>query len=207
MPRRRRSDWRDLTGMVFGRLKVIGFDSVRNGSYYWLCECECGNRKSVQYSKLMRGHTRSCGCLASEIRRKHGMSHTRLYNTWTNMKSRCTNPKDEFYKDYGGRGIKVCDEWMKSFSSFYEWAMNNGYADHLTIDRIDNDGDYTPDNCRWVDLKEQANNKRNNVTVTINGLTKTLAEWSEITGIPYKTLHVRYSRGDRGERLIRGVKR
>jgi hypothetical protein len=123
------------------------------------------------------------------------------------MKSRCNNPKDADYKDYGGRGIKVCEEWMQSFSAFYEWAMNNGYADHLTIDRIDNDGDYTPDNCRWVDLKEQANNKRNNVTVTINGLTKTLAEWSEITGILYKTLHTRYSRGDRGERLIRGVRR
>lgn len=198
---------KDLTGKKFGRLTVIGFNRIQKGSYRWACECECGNVVSVPYSRLMRGETKSCGCILRELKTKHGKSNTRLYTAWENMKTRCYNPNDDFYADYGGRGIKVCDEWLDDFTSFYKWSMENGYKSHLTIDRIDNNGDYSPDNCRWVDLKTQGRNKRNNVQVTINGETKTLSEWAESEGINQKTLFTRYYRGDRGKRLIRKVSR
>lgn len=196
----------DLVGLRFGRLTVISFDKIQNGSYRWNCLCDCGKTKSVPSSRLKRDHTKSCGCLSVETRTKHGKSKTKLYSTWQNMKTRCFNENDEFYDDYGGRGIKVCEEWVNSFNEFYDWSMKNGYKDDLTIDRIDNNKNYSPDNCRWVNISVQANNKRNNVKETIDGEDKTLSEWAESTGINYKTIHSRYSRGDRGKRLIRGAK-
>lgn len=195
---------RDLIGDKFGRLIVIRFDKVVKGNYRWICKCECGNFKSVSYTSLTFGRSRSCGCLAQETRLKHGHSKSRLYSVWTNMKTRCLNPNDDYYEGYGGRGIRVCNEWMQDFSSFYEWANKNGYEEDLTIDRVNNDGHYEPNNCRWVKLDVQMNNKRNNVRITIDGETLTMAEWSKKTGINYKTLHTRFSRGDRGRRLVRG---
>lgn len=186
----------DLTGKRFGRLKVIErvFNEKKNGTK-WMCECQCGKRVVVQSSDLKSGHTKSCGCykrdhLLSSIN-LHGKRHTRLYNAWSNMKQRCYNKNSERYEDYGGRGIEVCQEWLDDFMNFYNWAMANGYRDDLTIDRIDNDKGYSPDNCRWATYKEQANNKRNNVLLLYKGEKKTLGEWAEEVGMGYETLHSR----------------
>lgn len=124
----------------------------------------------------------------------HGKRHTRLYGIWTDMKTRCTNPNRAKYKRYGGRGIKICDEWRHSFQAFYDWAMANGYRDDLTIDRQDNDGDYCPGNCRWITMAAQASNKSTNHLITHDGETFTMAEWARQTGIPREVLKDRICR-------------
>jgi hypothetical protein len=134
-----------------------------------------------------------------------GISHTRLYNIWLKLKAKCYRITDDHYKWYGGRGITVCDEWKNDFKAFYDWAMSNGYADDLTIDRIDNNGNYCPSNCRWVDMKTQCNNRRSNILVTVDGKTLNIQQWSELTGIKYHTLYMRYMRGKRGTEFLKGV--
>ena len=133
---------------------------------------------------------------------KHGMTQTRLYRIWRAMKNRCSDPKHPHYNDYGGRGISVCDEWKHDSKLFCDWAIANGYADRLTIDRIDVNGDYCPDNCRWITMKEQHNNRRDTIIVTYNGKTQTLSQWSEETGIYYHKLLMRYKRGWDTGRLL-----
>ncbi len=159
----------DLTGKRFGRLTVIEKSESKNGFASWLCECDCGEKCVVCGRALRIGKTKSCGCLRRETtaktRKKHGKKNSRLYRIWTAMKARCTNPQNKRYIHYGGRGIKVCSEWMNSFEAFYEWAMENGYKPdakrgECTIDRINNDGDYCPANCRWATTAEQNQNKR-----------------------------------------------
>lgn len=155
----------DHTGQRFGRLVVIelkGFE--KGGQATWLCRCDCGNQSVVIGSNLRRGTTTSCGCLRDELRIVHGKYHTRLHNVWKLMKRRCSNPNDKRYHRYGGRGIDVCDEWRNDFGAFYAWATANGYDENAkygecTLDRIDNDKGYSPDNCRWVDIKTQNNNR------------------------------------------------
>ena len=123
-------------------------------------------------------------------------AHLRIHETWSGMKSRCMNPNDTRYSDYGGRGITVCDEWKNDFFAFYKWAMANGYSDDLTIDRIDNEKGYSPDNCRWASAQDQARNRRSNINITIGNATKTLAEWCEIFEMPYSRVYARYTRNE-----------
>ena len=197
--------YEDLTGRRFGRLTVIGMHR-KNGIIYWDCQCDCGNTKSVPRTSLTKGYTRSCGCFNKEciVKRqtKHGMTETRLYQTWQNMKNRCRNKNVSSYKYYGERGISLCDEWNESFESFAKWSMENGYAENLSIDRIDPNTGYEPSNCRWVDSVTQANNKRTNHLLTYNGETKTVAEWARKTGLPYNVLTRRISLGWTTERAL-----
>lgn len=193
----------DLTGQRFGRLTVIGVDDRGTQKTYFYCQCDCGNVKSIRSDSLLNGAIRSCGCLKKEQDRvnleanhSHKMSKTRLYEIWQGMKGRCYNIHNARYASYGGKGITVCDEWKDDFSIFYKWAIDNGYSEELTIDRIDNCGGYSPANCRWATQKEQALNRDTNIKITIGNATKTLAEWCEIFGVEYKTVSARLKRGN-----------
>lgn len=168
----------NLIDKKFGKLKVIKYAGRKQSGTqfktYWLCECDCGNKKDVCASELKNGHTISCGCFHKEmvgnLNRKHGLANKcgRIYDVWKSIKYRCNNPNNKSYKNYGGRGIRVCDEWQNDFMSFYNWAISSGYKEEklpnglnlLTIDRINNDGNYEPSNCRWVTNAENAKNKK-----------------------------------------------
>jgi len=193
----------NLTGQKFGRLtaiKIIGKNKAKNN--IWECKCECGNFVNVIAHNLVNGHTKSCGCLQKEkvsiniIKRNttHGKSDSTLYKKWCGMKRRCYNPHDKRYPDYGGRGIKICDKWVNDFKAFYDWAIKNGYRDGLTIERENVNKSYTPENCKWIPMSEQANNKRNNRLITKNGETHTVSEWAVILGVNCKTLFARLYR-------------
>ena len=178
----------DLIGLRFGRLVAIERSTnSKSGKARWRCECDCGNGTVVLSTNLVRGLTLSCGCLSREITSKrfgtHRLSESRLHETWSDMKKRCYNPNSKSFPTYGGRGITVCEEWKDDFQSFYKWAMANGYADDLTIDRIDVNGNYSPENCRWVDKLTQANNCRTNHYLTFNGKTQSIAEWARELGV------------------------
>ena len=186
----------DLTGQVYERLTVIKRvdDYISpSGSHQvqWLCKCKCGKEVIVTGNNLKNGNSKSCGCYNRELLTKtnltHNASNTRLYHIWICMKDRCYNPKNKKYKDYGGRGIIICDEWINDFEAFANWAYDNGYIENVsrgecTIDRIDVNGNYCQQNCRWVNQKVQTNNKRNNHYITYNGETHTVTEWNNILG-------------------------
>ena len=192
----------DLTGQRFGRLTVIKVDRYepKSHSTRWICKCDCGKEKSVLASCLKDGKVTSCGCFSSEQKSKRTKTHgfgneDRLYRIWSGMKSRCYSECDRNFKRYGARGITVCPEWHKDFMAFREWSLSNGYQDDLSIDRIDNDGPYSPENCRWTSMKTQNNNRRTNVYITYRGETHTAAEWALITGIKAETLVSRKAHG------------
>lgn len=160
------------------------------------CVCDCGNIKFTTGKLLRNGECKSCGCIKSKGNHTtHGKTHTRLYSIYRKIKQRSYNTKDGAYPNYGGRGIHICDEWLHDFQTFYNWSMENGYKDNLTIDRIDVNGNYEPSNCRWVDRKTQNNNTRRNVHITYNGKTQTISQWSEELNIKYSTIQDRYHKG------------
>lgn len=162
----------DLKGRVFGELTVLEYSHTdKNHRSHWLCQCSCGKQKIISRASLIRGASKSCGHTIKYNSVKHNMSYSRLYTIWGDMKARCYNIKNTYYNLYGGRGIIICDEWLNDFVSFQKWAINNGYNDELTIERVDTNGNYESNNCKWVTRKEQANNKRytkNQYTIIYN---------------------------------------
>lgn len=182
-------DMKDYSGYRFGRLTVLGFSHTNKGQSFWNCICDCGNITTVGQGNLRSGKTKSCGCLRRENPSRiktNNLSKTRIHKIYHNMKARCLNPNLERYKDYGKRGIKICDEWLGKFvgfNNFCKWAFENGYDESLTLDRIDNDGNYCPENCRWVDKKTQRRNSRNIINIKIGNETKCLKDWCAIYGI------------------------
>ena len=187
----------DLTGKQIGLLTVLKIHEKKNGNIFWDCLCECGNHCYYSTGDLNRAKIKSCGCYKKHNpnKIKHGLSQTRIRDIirdiWVNMLQRCENTNNPSYKYYGGRGIKVCEDWH-NLVVFYNWAKESGYKKGLTLDRIDVNGNYEPINCRWATSETQANNTRKNVIVTYQGKSHTLAEWSKITGINYSTLYWRY---------------
>jgi hypothetical protein len=189
-------------GMIFGHYKIIEETDRKNANRMFIVQCVCGKKRIVVLDNLLRGKAKSCGCK----RGKHFKSYHSLYSIWNHMKQRCINPNNRMYRYYGGRGIMVCQEWINDFDVFYNWAVSNGYTKELTIDRENNEGNYTPENCRFVTNKVQQNNRRTNVILSINGVSKTIAEWSEETGINYDTIWARAKRyGYKNEQIISPV--
>ena len=182
-------------GQRFGLLKVIEKAGSNNG-VIWLCQCDCGNRCTVRADNLKSGRTESCGCKANRIRNAEPIDK-RIVRIWAGMHTRCYNKNVNFYKNYGGRGIKMCDEWIgeNGCRHFYEWAMKNGYADNLTIDRIDNNGNYEPSNCRWATVEEQSNNKRNSIKLLYKGKEVTIKELRYIFGVSKTPIYQAYKNG------------
>lgn len=187
------SKYKDLTGQKFNRLTAIEY----LGNSKWKCKCDCGNITIVDISNLTKGHTKSCGCYKRDYSARGAKynyrKYSRLFYVWCKMRTRCYSPRDKSYADYGGRGITVCEEWDKSFEAFKNWAYANGYDEkaeigQCTLDRIDNNGNYEPSNCRWATWTEQANNRRSNHLLTYNGKTQNLTQWAKELGINYGTL-------------------
>jgi len=191
-----------IIGKEFGMLQVLdSFTRDKYGGIMVNCRCKCGAEGFHRWVHLKSGHTKSCGC----ARNNSGNSKNKLFGVWYAMKYRCGDPNHKSYPDYGGRGIKVCEEWMHDFESFQDWAIQNGYKEGLTIDRKDNDKGYSPMNCRWITNAQQQRNKRTNIRITIYGETHILKEWAEIWGLNYGTVKNRYRKGERGFILSRGV--
>ena len=191
----------DITGQKFHRLialQVIDSERGAGKAIKYECLCDCGNHHIASVSNLRLGEVKSCGCLNKEqaIKRhlSHGQSKTKLYGVWNCMKGRCSNPNSTVYRHYGGRGIQVCSDW-RSFENFAAWAISAGYKEGLTIDRVNNDGDYTPENCRWVGIETQARNRRNTKYIMFKGEARCLAEWAEILGIKMQVLSERLASG------------
>lgn len=191
---------KDLTGQVFGRYTVIrrhGSDSL--GKATWLCLCSCGTEHVVRGYALTRGSAKSCGCLVKETSSQNSTKHGLLkenhptYRTWASMKNRCANEKDPNFKNYGARGIVVCDRWRESFAAFFE-DMGAKPAG-MSLDRIDVNGNYEPKNCRWATVEQQQNNKRNNALITVKGVTKTHSQWARELGIHHSTIGFRVRSG------------
>lgn len=184
----------ELKGQRFNKLLVMDFVEVTRNKSRWLCRCDCGNSKVIEGRRLVSGRTRSCGCLIASSLKDRSLKHghkgsgqvSKEYTCWQNMKSRCDNPLDKSYKYYGGRGIIICERWRDSFENFYNdlGEMPQGH----TLDRIDNDGPYSPENCRWATIDEQGYNKRSNRLITFNGETKALTQWAKILKINVTTL-------------------
>ncbi len=192
----------DLTDLRFGSLIPIRVHAKKmypcgSSEVMWLCQCDCGNTTIVSRGNLKKGTVKSCGCSRAHAQEKFKKSNTyrRLKRIWFGIKTRCCNKNHKDYPAYGGRGICVCNEWFFDFDSFYQWSLNNGYKEDLSIDRICNDGNYEPDNCRWVSPKVQSNNKRTSRFIEFDGRKHTIAEWSEITGICRNTIEARIKKG------------
>lgn len=195
----------DITGKRFGAWTVLGYA----GAGHWKCRCDCGTEKTIQGGQLRIGTTHSCGCKKAARCAlsyfKHGQSKTKLYGVWMGMKGRCGRKTDRAYKWYGDRGISVCEEWTNSFEVFCEWAMGTGYKEGLSIDRVDVNGNYEPENCRWVTQKIQANNTRRNVFFEYKGERLTLTQIADKTGLPPGSLKYRVKNGMSAEEAVKCV--
>lgn len=209
----------NMIGYKTGLVTVIERAGLKKGQSTWLCKCECG-KTFVQYgSPLRRGKIKSCGHLLHDknerrkiahnsiAKEKHGDTTSRLYFVWLDMRRRCDSPNAVSYKNYGARGITVCSEWDTDYSAFKKWAFENGYnpsagRGECTLDRIDPNAGYSPENCRWASMREQSNNRRNTYWITFNNETHTGSEWSEITGIPRNVIYSRYKAGQSPERIL-----
>ncbi|MEI5909421.1 hypothetical protein WAK64_20545 [Bacillus spongiae] len=194
-----------MKGERFGKWLVI--EKVEGSKpIKWLCRCDCGKEKEVSQNNLKRGKSSSCGCFRKEKLRElksvHNCQPEKLYGVWLSMKRRCDLKSSPSYINYGARGIRVVDEWKSDYAVFRDWAFSNGYEEGLSIDRINNDGNYSPDNCRWVDRRTQNLNKRTNRNITIDGVTRTVTEWSEQSGINRKTIQSRINYGWKDEELL-----
>lgn len=192
-PKPQTTRFKDIDGDRFGRLAVIGYKGPRGNHREWYCKCDCGEVCIVLSNCLLRGETKSCGCLNSEYSRRrkttHGKTGTRVYGIWKHIITRCTNRRAKAFPRYGGKGVKVCSRW-RSFQNFYA-DMGDPPSRIHSIDRRDNDGDYTPENCRWATPVQQQNNTSRNVKISINGRTQTLAEWCRELRLNYSTVHAR----------------
>lgn len=195
-------------GKRYGKLVVIGLTKATPPyrGWRWICKCDCGNTKVYDPPRLKSGRGVSCGCSVGHAR-KHGGTGTRLYHVWDGMKQRCNNPNSEEYHRYGGRGITICEEWG-SFANFRDWAMSTGYdpdapQGECTLDRIDNDGNYEPSNCRWVDMQEQMQNRpRRSPSIAYNNESHTLYEWAQIMGVSYQKLRNYRAKGWSIEKIM-----
>lgn len=186
----------DLEGKRYGKLMVVKRMANRDKAVtVWECKCDCGNTTIVTSANLRSGRTKSCGCLRGIVSKQkattHGMSKSKLYYIWSDIKQRCYQKNNPAFKFYGGRGIKMCNEWFKSYERFMKWAEINGYHEGLTIERIDVNGDYCPDNCKWIQLSEQAQNRRSNILIDYNGESHCLSEWCNIYKVNYYLVYNR----------------
>lgn len=201
---------KDLTGQRFGRLTVLEYAGVaKNRNAKWKCKCDCGEVCVVSSSSLLTGHTQSCGCLhkerTSESHATHGMSRTHIFENWQDIRRRCFDPRRKAYKNYGGRGITVCNEWRNDFQAFFDYVSK---LDHFgeggySIDRINNNGNYEPGNVRWATDTEQARNKRNTIFVEYNGEKIAVTEAAERSGVKAGTIRFRWRSGKRGDELFK----
>ena len=187
---------KDLLNQKFGLLTVVAPAESVGGCAMWACRCDCGNEIVCRAHNLLSGNTKSCGCTrskrpCSKYSTQNGLSRSRQYIIWSNMKRRCYCETDKYYEVYGGKGITICDEWKDNFLSFYEWSLKTGFADGLTIDRIDNSKGYSPDNCRWVSIETQANNRTNNHIVSYHGQSDTLVNMCRELNVNPKTIYGR----------------
>lgn len=203
----------NLIGQKFGRLTVVSLAKKHDNSVkrYWVCQCDCGNIIEVQTSSLISGHTKSCGCYRI-YKKKYEYDYEnniprndRIKSVWDGIKLRCSNPNCTGYKNYGGRDIKLCKEW-ENYYNFQKWSLENGYREDLTIDRINNDKGYSPDNCRWVTMKVQQNNKRNTAYYTYNGETKPFMEWCDLYHLTRDQIAYRIKNGWTPEEVL-GIKK
>lgn len=198
--------YEDLTGKKFGRLTVIKrVQNSKNQKSRWLCKCDCGNEVVVERSNLSINKTKtiSCGCWKKEKITKHNKHKTNIYFIYTSMKQRCYNPKNPAYKYYGLKGIKICDDWLENFMNFYNWAMSNQYKEGLSIDRINVNGDYEPNNCRWVNSLIQMNNTTRNHYITYKNEKHTIAEWARKYNIKYSTFYQQIKKGKAIEEIVK----
>lgn len=200
----------DMRGKKYNRLTAVEYvGSSPNNGALWRFECDCGNKNFITSgSAVRRGTTKSCGCLNQEkrkSRKKHGMIGTPIYNCWIHMHQRCQNPDCEEYVNYGGRGISICSEWY-DFQNFYEWAKSSGYSSDLTIDRIDNNGNYEPDNCRWTTMEVQENNKRNNHFIKYQGESMTISQCAKKAGVSRNALNYRLMKGMTADEAVAEIK-
>ncbi|PTE79287.1 hypothetical protein [Staphylococcus gallinarum] len=205
---------KDMVGYRFNGCKVLKRNGVnKDNRAIWVCVCKCGNIFQATGKSIRNGHVKSCGCYRKKVTGKqgrknktHGDTNTRLYNIYRGMKQRCYYTNAQNYEKYGDKGIKICEEWLEDFSNFKRWSLKNGYGENLSIDRIDNNGNYEPDNCRWVDAKTQTRNRSITKRAIFQGELLTLGEISEITGMSFSKVHYMYKQGMNFDEVKRTIK-